>query len=259
MKRKTFEKYFSDPRLIAFLRTSDKDWTKAIALYRSNLRLSQAFYPLLSLVEVTLRNAVDIELKSYFSDPNWISKQQNGFMNDPSLRSLNPPFLMRRSVRRAIAKIGKSPFHGKLISELNFGFWTTFFEKRHYKLLKGRPIKIFLHKPSNVSRKEIYALLNSIRIFRNRIYHYEPICFKKSKLDLALAREVHKKIYKFFNWINSDLAEWAEFVDFVDYELERFNNHSENTKIVFHIIAAKLKLKYVFRKLRHIFKIEKYK
>lgn len=76
---------FSEIRLSKYLSTFDRNETKAISLYEYNLKLSQALYPMISLLEVGLRNAIDKELCKHFSDQNWLINKRRDFANHPNL------------------------------------------------------------------------------------------------------------------------------------------------------------------------------
>ena len=45
-----------------------------IKRYEENILISQAFYPILSTIEIILRNAIDTMLKTKFGE-NWIEKE----------------------------------------------------------------------------------------------------------------------------------------------------------------------------------------
>ena len=47
-------------------------------LYFANLKIAQAFHPLLSSFEVILRNQLHYALARHFSDGNWIINQMLG-------------------------------------------------------------------------------------------------------------------------------------------------------------------------------------
>ncbi len=82
--------------------------------------------------------------------------------------------------------------HGKIVSDLNLGFWTQLFENIHCQFLLGRPIQIFTNLPSGMNRNKINQKLNRIRSFRNRVSHHEPIIFStrqnQSVFDLSRAK-----------------------------------------------------------------------
>ena len=58
-------------------------------LYFANMKIAQAFHPLLSSFEVILRNQLHYALAHHFSDGNWIINQKTGFMIAPSLTYTN--------------------------------------------------------------------------------------------------------------------------------------------------------------------------
>lgn len=216
--------HLSFPRLNKYLYISKGNKANAIQLYKQNIRVSKAFLPLLSTLEVVLRNGINEALTAYFSDSDWIINQKSGFMIDPTLGYFDRKrgifvkndFLLTE-VLRAEKRLRKSrtPLStSKIIAEQMFGFWTDLFELQHYKLLKGRPIKMFCNLPSGYGRKEIYDALNKIRLHRNRIYHNEPICFDSNgKSCFCDAIVIHKLILDVFLWIDPNLIGWLEDID----------------------------------------------
>lgn len=86
MKLNNFKQYFSEARINRYLLATGNSTSKSIKLYKANLKISQAFHPLLGVFEVVLRNKLNEILTSYFNDPDWIINQKTGFMSDPSLR-----------------------------------------------------------------------------------------------------------------------------------------------------------------------------
>jgi len=79
------------------------------------------------------------------------------------------------------------------------------FELSHYRALKGRPIQIFQDLPRGFGRKQINEALETVRIFRNRINHNEPICFVGNRVDFSRAILVQKTIYDLFEWMEIDV------------------------------------------------------
>jgi Abi-like protein len=220
----TLEKFLSHPRLERFLYACQNDKNKAVELYKANLEISKSFYPLINITEVVLRNQINNVLTSHFSDPNWILNQRYGFMFDLSLKTGN--FFMKTQIDRAEIELRKRNVpisSGRVIAELNFYFWTMFFENQHYKLLKGRPIKIFPNIPAKHGKLEVWSILTKIRKLRNRISHQEPICFnnRTSKIDFSLTIDVYKSIRKITRWIDSDLLIWVKETDSVISEIKK--------------------------------------
>lgn len=256
MKYNTFKKYFSEPRLHKFVNHNNGNLKKALLLYRSNLILSQAFYPILSVLEISLRNAIDKQLNNYFSDSNWLIKQKTGFMND-SLLNINPiPFYMKNNVNRVQSKLNSSATHDKILSQLTFGFWTEFFHPKYYKILHGQPIHIFSNLPKHIKRNNIYNKLNSIRVFRNRIYHYEPICFINSTFDVKHLKNIYSEIIELIQWFDNDLFEWVSKIDTTAIELEKITLLNIDNKFFSFLALLRLKTKKIVRNFKPFFKKE---
>lgn len=78
----------------------NNDTQRALKLYQVNLRLSAAFYPLLSLFEIVLRNALNEELIAHFNDSDWLKNQRSGFMSHPTLTN----DYLKQSVQKIIKK-----------------------------------------------------------------------------------------------------------------------------------------------------------
>lgn len=224
MRYAQLEYYISEPRLNRFLRACGNSKTKAQKLYRINIRFSEAFYPILNLFETFLRNTIYNEIASAFHDPDWIINEQKGFMSDSSLS--RGRFAMKNQVLKIHHKIillGGRVTASKLISEQTFGFWTTFFEKAHYKLTKGCSINAFPNKPPNVNRMILEQKLSRIRILRSRIYHNEPICFRAGNIDFSEAGGVLVDIHDLMNWINPALSDYAEYFNNIQKKINQAN------------------------------------
>ena len=103
---------------------------------------------------------------------------------------------------------------GKIIAELNFGFWTELLTSRDNKYTNMWR-KIFLDvfpnyeiKSSIDQDKTFIALkIDSIRNFRNRIFHYEPIY---NQSDLV---KKHIEIFDILTWLNEDMKLLNELFD----------------------------------------------
>ncbi len=134
MKFQKIRKYLSSQRIDRYLQATGNQQTKAVRLYKTNLRIAQAFHPLLGALEVILRNCINRILTTYFSDHDWIINQKTGFMSDPSLTHID-----RRTGRRVTNDFLKSSIEksesrlrrlrvpvssSKIIADQTFGFWT---------------------------------------------------------------------------------------------------------------------------------------
>lgn len=218
-----FKQYISDARLNRYLIASGNSKSKSYKLYISNLKIAQAFHPLLGTFEVILRNRLNDILSYHFNDTEWVLNQKNGFMSDPSLKfkykrtgkiKLND--YLKSEILKAekrILKSGSKVTSGKIIAEQPLGFWTDLFEVHHYRLLKGKPIQIFQSLPPGLGRKDINEELNKIRRFRNRINHNEPICFKENNIDFTDTLNIYQSIIKLLAWIDPKIFKLISELD----------------------------------------------
>ncbi len=214
MKAVLRSKYLSRPRYNRYLIATANNKSRAKRLYTANIRLAQAFHPILSQFEVVFRNSLNGVLAAYFSDQDWIINQKTGFMRDNSLR--NSHYFMRTCVQKSETKLTRRAIpitSGKIISDQTFGFWLAFFLSHHYSLVGGQPIHIFSHKPRNENRASIYDKLDEIKKFRNRVNHCEPICFIGHNIDCSYALDVRTKIYNIITWIDPSLVPFFECMD----------------------------------------------
>ena len=227
-----FSKYFSQSRVNRYLLATGNSTTKAVKLYKVNLKISQAFHPLLGFFEIILRNRLNDILTSHFKDPDWIINQKSGFMSDSWLIFTNKLTgqhkindFLKKEISKAEKRLHKTKTQitsGKIIAEQTLGFWTDLFEVHNYRLLKGKPIQIFNSLPVNQGRKEINDELNKIRRFRNRINHNEPICFSKNNIDFNEAIEVHKSIINLLTLIDPNIINLIADLDKVKNTIYKF-------------------------------------
>lgn len=219
------QQYLSSTRFNRFLQATNYSYSKAEKLYIANLNVAKSFYPILNLFEIALRNSIDSCLSAHFGDSDWIINQKNGFMSDKSLSSSR--FYLKNSIGKAQKTILNKKVtvtSGKIIAEQSFGFWTSLFEKHHFKLIDGCVIQIFSNKPKHVNRNVLSKKLNNIREFRNRVYHNEPVCFNGTNIDFTEANEVKNEIYDLLTWIDTDLATYVKNFDSIDDEISLARN-----------------------------------
>lgn len=215
------ERHISQPRINRYLSICGNE-TRAVRLYKANIRLSQTFHPLLSIIEVVLRNSINEAIAAYFGDADWIINQTPGFMTSPSLR--RGKFFLKKQVEKTIGKLtdnGLAVTSGKVISEQVFGFWTDLFEPHHYGLVGRSPINAFSNLPATENRTTIAAKLTEIRKFRNRINHNEPIVLHRNAIDFTTATNVYASIIEVFGWIDPQLIRWIHELDKVSPTLVR--------------------------------------
>ena len=79
---------------------------------------------------------------------------------------------------------------------------------------------IFAHKPVTEDRASIYAKLDAIRNFRNRVNHCEPICFNGNNIDCSKVIDIRTKLYDLIRWIDPDLVPFFEDIDNIQNKVD---------------------------------------
>ena len=202
------EKLLSQSRLATYYQLFPNDKQIAIEYYQLNTQIAESLYPLLSNLEIVLRNTIHNSFSIHFKNSNWYT-----LVNYPELQD---------QINIAKSKITASKNQitiDKLVSELTFGFWTSLFNKNYAKdywkpLMYAFPLLDKQQKHRNI----IAFKLNNIRKFRNRICHYEPICN-----DLNILSINHANILEILQGINTDIVLWTKQIDRFDILFKQAN------------------------------------
>ena len=210
MTEQQLKYYLSSPRFNVYLAKTNNDFNKAYRLYKVNIELSEAFYPILSVIEVSLRNAVNETLKRHFNGPYW-------FKNSLPIEFL--PFVSDATQKLTAQR--KTLTADQIVAELNFGFWNRLFN-RHYTGSLWKPLRlIFQNTPKNLRKRDIIAnALYRIRTLRNRIYHYEPIFDNLQDIERQ-----YIEMLTFLTWFDNDLPKLLTDID-------RFNSVLNKAKAI---------------------------
>lgn len=222
MKATLRYKYLSRSRYNRYLLATGHNLKKAKRLYLANMRLAQAFHPLLSQFEVIFRNSLNEVLTSNFSDADWIINQKTGFMSDSSLNQSQ--YFLRSCVRKTEKQLilkGIPVTSGKIIADQTLGFWVSFLLPHHYSLVSGSPIHSFSFKPTTENRASIHSKLEEIKSFRNRVNHCEPLCFSGSTIDCSHALRIRSVMYDLARWIDPDLPNFFKQFDGISAQCRR--------------------------------------
>lgn len=202
MKFQDLESLLSESRLGTYYKLFPSNKAKAIEYYLLNTQISESFYPLLSTLEIVLRNSIHTSFSIHFKSDDWFSK-----LTQPEL--IDQINVAKRKVLKSCSHITSD----NIIAELTLGFWTSLFYKQYAKDFWKALMHIFpLINSLDKHRDKIAYKLDQTRRFRNRIFHYEPICN-----DLNALVQNHTNILEILNWINTDIVAWTKQVD-------RFNN-----------------------------------
>jgi len=213
MKVNLIQKLISATRFERYLIAAGNKGQRAIRLYKANLRIAKAFHPVLGLFEIILRNCLNEELKIHFKDADWAINKKH-LLTTVMVQGI-------RDVERRLQKKGGVITNSKIIADQNFGFWTQQLEKQVFKILGGSPIHAFKNLPKNMNRADISRRLNDIRVFRNRINHNEPICFKADQIDFLEMEKIYGLIHEVLDWLDPEAKKLIFEIDTVRKEIEK--------------------------------------
>lgn len=74
-KNVLIDRIISKDRLEPYLNCHNSDIDKAILHYKNNILISESFYPLLSILEIGLRNSIDYQLTKLYRDRKWFENE----------------------------------------------------------------------------------------------------------------------------------------------------------------------------------------
>ena len=143
--------------------------------YIYNLKLSEAFYPALSLLEITLRNRICNAIEKVICK-EWLIQElsKQNLLADKEYQKL-------LESQNKIKKSGKKVTNDRLISEMTLGFWIHLCTKSYKPKLwdkRGFFELVFPNYATNGELRKIAPIQNdllTILRLRNRIFHHEII------------------------------------------------------------------------------------
>lgn len=164
-----------------------------LANYFWDIELARAITPALHAVEVALRNTIHETLSNHYTTDMWFYRPQ---VLEPGQLSQLANALSAISKRRA------QPTSGRIVAELNFGFWVTLLSSNYERPI-WQPNRFALLRQAfpnatGESRQSIQQHFNNIRTLRNRVSHYEAIW------DLPNLAQDFAKILTAIQWISQD-------------------------------------------------------
>jgi hypothetical protein len=217
------EEIFSAERMSRFLFACNQRADVAIKLYKYNIQASQALYPLLSIFEISLRNALDRAIADFYNDKNWLLTKRQQFANHPQMvirdpgGFIFPELYFADKIEKAESYLHsrkKLVTHGRVLTKLMFGFWLKFFDANALRVFKGAPLNALINKPAK-SASAIQQHFRSIHLLRNKIAHNEPICFNKGgKICLQTLSDHESKIVEALDWLKADLKPYSDKLNF---------------------------------------------
>lgn len=195
MKYSEFISLLSLARINKYSRVAKGNKVTTLQLYHHNLQLSQRMFGVIGMFEVILRNAVHRHYSSQFNDVEWIVHQiqsESLLAHEANEITEIKAGFERRGVYSA----------DKMVAAFSFGFWTYLFTKRNYRIGGKTLLQIFPNRCKGLKQTDVYRDLTSIREFRNRIAHHEPICFDSSKeLSTQYVRHHYQLICQYIEYM----------------------------------------------------------
>lgn len=197
MKYSEYEKAFSPARLNKYLVACGGNTSKALNLYRHNVKLCQKFYGILNIFEVVLRNAINAHYQSVFNDTDWMANQMEaGGMIE------NAPH--KNEVCQIVATLRQNGRYtnDRVVSSVSFGFWTYLFTRQPFRLGGQNLLRIFPNRTAGLGQRAVFNELQEIKNFRNRIAHHEAICFDENgNIDMTITQSKYALILKYINFL----------------------------------------------------------
>lgn len=195
------EQIISADRLRRYRDAANSDFD-TLVLYCWNIQLAEALMPPLSILEVTLRNAVHSTLMGQVHSEFWFKSilHQQKYDNIAEL------------ISRITKRQGYPPTAGKIISEITFGFWPLIFAKHYNSLWWSQPhpllASVIPNHPNLArdTRSKFAERLAYCVSLRNRVMHQEAIFQGVAALNRpVLPIEVlHDHLLEVIGWINQD-------------------------------------------------------
>ena len=201
----------SQPRFSRYYAACHGNTKWALKLYRANILLSQKMHALIGVFEIILRNSIDRHFIAC-KGSCWLEDavQPGGYFDVSA--GCEDSFHV---VQEALQKLGIEYTHDGLITKLSFGFWTYQFAKKQYAAAGNSLLEIFPNRPLGTKQKDIFQNLVRVNDIRNRIAHYEPICFDKDTgaVSTLLVLHRYKLILELLHWLGCNVRKILYGID----------------------------------------------
>lgn len=191
------EKHFSPARLGRYRTACGGNETRAAEAYVNNMLLAEAMMPMLSVLEIALRNGVYRRLSMVYQRSDWWVTWDGNASFD----------WQRREVSNATSKLKRrleAATPDKIIAELAFGFWSSLFNVQFQDILWKELRLVFPRCPkAQRQRHTISSALNQTRDLRNRVFHHEQLLWLTPPLI-----DLHAKGIEVIGWLDPQLPHW---------------------------------------------------
>jgi hypothetical protein len=186
----------SQERLQPYVAASQGNHLQALDLYAWNIKISGAFYEVLSIAEVWLRNSLHHQLTRVYGSHHelWFDNRHHIF-SEETLRDIS-------TARKRASRPGSGENTGRVIAELNFGFWKYILAKRYETSLWTPALRHGFPGLHMQQRKVVFDTVTRLHALRNRIAHHEPIYQRNLSGDAA-------ETFRLIEWISADTRAWT--------------------------------------------------
>lgn len=161
-------KVLSEERLKAYQVSDQATQIDRLAAKAWNMALCGSLYPILQLVEISLRNSIHNAMSNYIGKMDWFC--------DPEVVGKRE-FQLYQNTLKNLEQLHRKSDPNHILSELNFGFWTNLLSREYERNIWHPLIKrIFPNCPKNMRRRSlIFQRYMAIRKLRNRVFHHQRI------------------------------------------------------------------------------------
>ena len=198
------KKALSIPRLEGYRRTPTESDVECLKRYVWNVALSEALYPTIQFLEIALRNSIHDAATTTFNNDFWF--------DDPKIITNPTTLKIISSAKGKLIRERKPIESGRVVAELNFGFWRALFYNEYEGKFWRQVINdVFPNVPKKQrQRRRISPRIEKANNLRNRISHHEPIWHWQ---DLEVR---HREMLETVEWISVPLRELVEICDRFD-------------------------------------------
>ena len=191
--RDELARLLSQPRLAEYKSATGGKLDAALQLYTWNLSVSSAFFESIHYLEVALRNTMDEALSAYTSTT---LQPPDPWYRNAGVPHSTPAKKTVATARKRATDDGQRPeLPGRVVAELNLGFWWSLLADNYGRSLWGPCLR---HAFPNARRAKLHTAVDHVRLLRNRIAHHEPIHLRPLQQDyrdlLGTAEQVSSRL-----------------------------------------------------------------
>ena len=208
MLNRQFHTAISAPRFQRYLQACGNQ-ERALALYRANIALSKQLYGVIGVFEIILRNSIDQFMMSQ-QGTKWLENAVSPGGYFEIHVGCEDTY---HSAQEAIHRLGGKYTHDGLIAKLTFGFWTYIFATKQYAAAGSILLNVFPKRPFGTKQKLVFQNLIKINDLRNRIAHYEPLCFEKEEISTFRTEKRHKLLHDLLTWLGCNSKQILSDID----------------------------------------------